>query len=81
MPAIRPHTQKPANRRKDLLDEQSSATQARVTFDDPTFRFANTEFFSVLLGGEDGACSPGDWRVCVLGGKTAAEGERLGVVG
>ena len=50
MPAIRPHTQKPANRRKDLLDEQSSATQARVTFDDPTFRFANTEFFSVLLG-------------------------------
>ena len=49
MPAIRPHTQKPANRRKDLLDEQSSATQARVTFDDPTFCFANSEFFSVLL--------------------------------
>src|SRR6516162_8234016 len=44
------HRKSQQNRRKDLLDKQRSATQARVTFDDPTFRFANTEFFSVLLG-------------------------------
>src|SRR6516162_10030472 len=43
------HRKSQQNRRKDLLDKQRSATQARVTFDDPTFRFANTEFFSVLL--------------------------------
>src|SRR6516165_97542 len=43
------HRKSQQNRRKDLLDKQRSATQERVTFDDPTFRFANTEFFSVLL--------------------------------
>src|SRR6516164_3898803 len=43
------HRKGQQNRCKDLLDEQRSATQARVTFDDPTFCFANSEFFSVLL--------------------------------
>src|SRR6516164_4517916 len=44
------HRKGQQNRCKDLLDEQRSATQARVTFDDPKFCFANSEFFSVLLG-------------------------------
>ena len=46
-PAQRPQNHQ--NRCKDLLDEQSSTTQARVTLDNSTFCFANTEFFSVLL--------------------------------
>src|SRR6516165_2816254 len=54
------HRKSQQNRRKDLLDKQRSATQERVTFDDPTFRFANTEFFSVLLSADSlslDACS------------------------
>src|SRR6516164_2503577 len=50
MPAIHPPTAKASKiDAKICFDKQRSATQARVTFDDPTFRFANTEFFSVLL--------------------------------
>ena len=51
MPGICPDTAKIDEiDAKNLLNERSSATQARVTFDDPTFCFANTEFFSVLSG-------------------------------
>jgi hypothetical protein len=60
------HRKNQRNRRKDLLDEQPSATQARVTFDDPTFCFANAEFFSVLLDpmpSMSAVCVVQDWRV------------------
>ena len=43
------------NHCKDLLAERSSATSARVTFEDSIYCFARTEFFSVLL--EADGCS------------------------
>src|SRR6516165_11854451 len=61
------HRKSQQNRRKDLLDKQRSATQARVTFDDPTFRFANTEFFSVLLRWEQRVLGSSGWRRGVTG--------------
>src|ERR1700694_1619951 len=47
------HGKNQRNRRKDLLDKRSSATQTRVPFDDSKYCFANTEFFRVLLIGHN----------------------------
>src|ERR1700730_2232730 len=43
------HGKNRRNRCKDLLGERYVTTEESATFDDSTYCFANTEFFSVLL--------------------------------